>query len=49
LQDRAYFAPSQQGDEAKLRAWIDARRTDAPRLYDDAPLAPASAGDDVEL
>jgi putative ATPase len=26
LHGRAYFAPSRQGDEAKLRAWIDARR-----------------------
>ena len=26
LRGRAYFAPSRQGDEAKLRAWIDARR-----------------------
>ncbi len=26
LRERAYFAPSDQGAEAKLRAWIDARR-----------------------
>ena len=26
LGDRAYFQPAQQGDEARLRAWIDARR-----------------------
>jgi putative ATPase len=35
LTDRAYFAPSSQGEEAKLRAWIDARRDDEPKLYDD--------------
>jgi putative ATPase len=26
LGDRAYFAPGKQGDEARLRTWIDARR-----------------------
>jgi putative ATPase len=26
LQGRAYFRPGKQGDEARLRAWIDARR-----------------------
>ena len=26
LGDRAYFEPTKQGDEARLRAWIDARR-----------------------
>jgi putative ATPase len=26
LQGRAYFKPGKQGDEARLRAWIDARR-----------------------
>jgi putative ATPase len=26
LQGRAYFQPGRQGDEARLRAWIDARR-----------------------
>jgi putative ATPase len=26
LQGRAYFQPGKQGDEARLRAWIDARR-----------------------
>ncbi len=26
LADRAYFQPTKQGDEARLRAWIDARR-----------------------
>ena len=35
LRDRAYFAPTEQGEEAKLRAWIDARRNDEPSLYDD--------------
>ena len=27
LGDRAYFEPGKQGDEARLRAWIDARRS----------------------
>jgi putative ATPase len=36
LRDRAYFEPSAQGEEAKLRAWIDARRDDEPKLYDDS-------------
>jgi putative ATPase len=27
LRDRAYFEPGQQGEEAKLRPWIDERRT----------------------
>jgi putative ATPase len=39
LGDRAYFAPTKQGDEARLRAWIDARRGGGaqPRseLFDD--------------
>ena len=35
LKDRTYFAPSEQGEEAKLRAWINARRSDEPSLYDD--------------
>jgi putative ATPase len=39
LGDRAYFAPTKQGDEARLRAWIDARRggSGQPRseLFDD--------------
>jgi hypothetical protein len=26
LAERAYFQPTKQGDEARLRAWIDARR-----------------------
>jgi putative ATPase len=30
LAGRAYFDPGRQGDEAKLRAWIDARRRSAP-------------------
>jgi len=29
LRGRAYFEPSRQGDEARLRAWIDARRSDS--------------------
>jgi len=29
LGDRAYFQPTKQGDEARLRAWIDARRSSA--------------------
>ncbi len=29
LQGRAYFKPGRQGDEARLRAWIDARRGSA--------------------
>ncbi|MBV8581253.1 MAG: replication-associated recombination protein A, partial [Candidatus Eremiobacteraeota bacterium] len=29
LGDRAYFAPTKQGDEARLRAWIDERRRTA--------------------
>jgi putative ATPase len=39
LGDRAYFDPTKQGDEARLRAWIDARRRSAPsaesELFDD--------------
>jgi putative ATPase len=27
LDGRRYFEPTRQGDEARLRAWIDARRT----------------------
>jgi putative ATPase len=34
LGDRAYFKPSAQGDEARLRAWIDARRGSAPSSDD---------------
>jgi len=30
LAGRAYFDPGRQGDEAKLRAWIDERRRSAP-------------------
>jgi len=30
LAGRAYFDPGRQGDEAKLRTWIDARRRSAP-------------------
>jgi putative ATPase len=30
LADRAYFEPGKQGDEARLRAWIDARRGKKP-------------------
>jgi putative ATPase len=30
LGDRTYFEPTRQGDEARLRAWIDARRGSAP-------------------
>jgi len=30
LGERAYFDPTRQGDEARLRAWIDARRRSAP-------------------
>ena len=37
LRDRAYFEPSAQGEEAKLRPWIDTRRNDEPKLYDDEP------------
>jgi putative ATPase len=36
LAGRAYFDPGRQGDEAKLRAWIDSRRRSAP-----APAAEA--------
>jgi putative ATPase len=32
LKDRAYFDPGQQGEEAKLRPWIDERRTPEERL-----------------
>ncbi len=35
LRDRAYFEPTELGEEAKLRAWIDERRNDEPKLYDD--------------
>jgi putative ATPase len=39
LGDRAYFAPTKQGDEARLRAWIDARRGGSAKpssdLFDD--------------
>ena len=35
LHDRAYFEPGEQGEEAKLRAWIEKRRNDEPSLYDD--------------
>jgi len=35
LQSRAYFQPGKQGDEARLRAWIDARRGSA----DEDPFA----------
>ncbi len=31
LADRAYFEPGRQGDEARLRAWIDERRGSASR------------------
>jgi putative ATPase len=30
LRQRAYFEPGEQGEEAKLRAWIDARRAAEP-------------------
>jgi putative ATPase len=30
LDDRRYFEPTRQGDEARLRAWIDERRKAAP-------------------
>jgi putative ATPase len=40
LAGRAYFDPGRQGDEAKLRAWIDARRRSAP---------PASSEPEIEL
>ncbi len=30
LESRAYFQPTKQGDEGRLRAWIDARRGAAP-------------------
>jgi putative ATPase len=39
LRDRAYFAPSRQGDEARLRAWIDARRGGAKASTGDDPFA----------
>jgi putative ATPase len=32
LRDRAYFKPGLQGDEAKLRAWIDERRAPGEQL-----------------
>ncbi len=35
LAERAYFQPTKQGDEARLRAWIDARRG----AIDDDPFA----------
>ncbi len=34
LRDRAYFEPGEQGEEAKLRAWIDARRAAEPPAPD---------------
>jgi putative ATPase len=39
LGDRAYFAPTEQGDEARLRAWNDARR--ATERNDEDPFADA--------
>jgi putative ATPase len=30
LAGRRYFDPGKQGDEARLRSWIDARRKPAP-------------------
>jgi len=40
LADRTYFEPGNQGDEARLRAWIDERRRTAlgaeSELFDDA-------------
>jgi putative ATPase len=41
LRDRAYFDPSGQGDETRLRAWIDARRGTAPKSNADDPFADA--------
>jgi putative ATPase len=38
---RSYFDPGKQGDEARLRTWIDERRRGAPR--------PAPRDDDIEL
>ncbi|MBV8643155.1 MAG: replication-associated recombination protein A [Candidatus Eremiobacteraeota bacterium] len=35
LGDRAYFAPTKQGDEARLRAWIDERRRTATTAHHD--------------
>ncbi len=35
LGDRAYFQPGKQGDEARLRAWIDERRGSANRAESD--------------
>ncbi len=32
LGDRTYFDPTKQGDEARLRAWIDARRGSSREL-----------------
>ncbi len=32
LRDRAYFEPGEQGEEARLRAWIDARRSPPDEL-----------------
>ncbi len=32
LRDRAYFEPGEQGDEARLRVWIDARRSPPDEL-----------------
>ncbi len=35
LGDRAYFQPGKQGDEARLRAWIDERRGSSGRAESD--------------
>jgi putative ATPase len=35
LGDRTYFEPTKQGDEARLRAWIEARRGSRPPSGDD--------------
>ncbi|MGP6158683.1 MAG: replication-associated recombination protein A [Vulcanimicrobiaceae bacterium] len=34
LRDRAYFEPGEQGEEGKLRVWIDARRAAEPPAQD---------------
>jgi len=38
LGERGYFVPGEQGEEAKLRPWIAARRA-AGELYEDSPSA----------
>ena len=47
LRDRAYFAPTKQGAEARLRAWIDERRRSARATP--ASLGDPPSDDDIEL